>query len=925
MSKQKRVYELARDFKVSSQAMIDVLKNLGFEIRSHMSPVNEDMHEDVTSYFEGQKAEAKAEDSRKKEVAEKRKAIEEAKKEVAKAERDSRVAEKKAEKEAKDAEEKRVRKKLEEEAAKRVAEKLTRAKSETERLKKQAAEAKKRAEEARSKKAETEDEGEDEKLTKAAAMAEEARAEAEEAEAETAEAEEEVAEAEEAEETAGAAEAGEEEEPAEKAADEKAGTEEPSRPEQRRRGGRLSGASLRERIKQSKEARETEGAGPKIIERRAPQPKERRPSKPAAKKESGKKKRKKGRKKVDQDEVQATIKETLADLRSGKSKSRRRRRDTSDDEQTVREAAEEQKVIRVAEFASVSELASTMGVKPNEIIGACFQLGLVVTINQRLDMETIEFIADEFGYEIEEIEEYGADAFEEPEQEVSEEEMRHRAPVVTVMGHVDHGKTSLLDYIRATTVVAGEVGGITQHIGAYEVQTESGPVTFLDTPGHEAFTAMRARGAQLTDIVVLVIAADDKVMPQTVEAINHARAAGVPIVVAINKVDRPDADPSGVKQQLTQHNVIVEDFGGDVVAVPVSAKTGENVDKLLEMILLQADLLELKADPTGHAKGTVVEAQLDRGRGPVATILVEKGTLEEGDPFLCGLHSGRVRAMMDERGNRVEEAGPSQPVAVVGFDGLPQPGDQFYAVADEKEARDLSQKRQQIKREQEFAVREATSLSDVRARVESGELNELPIIVKGDTDGSVEALSDSLHKLSTEEVQVKVIHQGVGGITESDVLLAQTSDAIVVGFHVRPDRNAREAAEQMGVDIRLYEIIYEAVEEIKKGLEGLLKPEVKEEVLGTLEVRDTFRIPKAGTIAGCYVTEGLIRRNARVRLVRDGVVTYDGKVDSLKRFKDDAREVKEGFECGVGLENFNDIKVGDLIEVYEEQEIARTL
>ncbi|MFO7768974.1 MAG: translation initiation factor IF-2, partial [bacterium] len=587
--------------------------------------------------------------------------------------------------------------------------------------------------------------------------------------------------------------------------------------------------------------------------------------------------------------------------------------------------AEEQKVIRVAEFASVSELASTMGVKPNEIIGACFQLGLVVTINQRLDMETIEFIADEFGYEIEKIEEYGADAFEEPEQEVSEEEMVPRAPIVTVMGHVDHGKTSLLDYIRRTSVVAGEVGGITQHIGAYEVQTDSGPVTFLDTPGHEAFTAMRARGAQLTDIVVLVIAADDKVMPQTVEAINHAKAAGVPMVVAINKVDRPDADPGGAKQQLTQHNVIVEDFGGDVVAVPVSAKTGENVEKLLEMILLQADLLELKAEAAGLAKGTVVEAQLDRGRGPVATILVEKGTLSEGDPFLCGLHSGRVRAMMDERGKRVENAGPSQPVVVVGFNGLPQPGDGFHAVGDEKEARELSQKRQQIKREQEFAVREATSLSDVRARVESGELNELPMIVKGDTDGSVEALSDSLHKLSTEEVQVKVIHQGVGGITESDVLLAQTSDAIIVGFHVRPDRNAREAAEQMGVDIRLYEIIYEAVEEIKKGLEGLLKPELKEEVLGTLEVRDTFRIPKAGTIAGCYVTDGLIRRNAQIRLVRDGVVIYDGNVDSLRRFKDDAREVKEGFECGVGLENFNDIKVGDVLEVYEQQEIARTL
>jgi translation initiation factor IF-2 len=493
------------------------------------------------------------------------------------------------------------------------------------------------------------------------------------------------------------------------------------------------------------------------------------------------------------------------------------------------------------------------------------------------------------------------------------------------MGHVDHGKTSLLDYIRQTRVVSGEVGGITQHIGAYEVETTGGNVTFLDTPGHEAFTAMRARGAQLTDIVVLVVAADDKVMPQTVEAINHAKAAGVPLVVAINKIDLPDADQEGVKQQLTQHNIVVEDYGGETVAVPISAKTGEGVDKLIELILIQAEMLELKADRTGLARGVVLEAELDKGRGPVATVLVQKGELKEGDPFLAGMHSGRARALFDPRGRPRRDAHPSQSVQILGFDGLPQPGDSFHTVTDEKEARALSQKRQQIRREQEFAFREATALSGVRTRIEEGEIEELPLIVKGDTDGSVEALSDSFHKLSTEEVQIRVIHQGVGGINETDVMLAQASNAIVVGFHVRPDRNAREAADQTGVEIRLYEVIYEAVEDIKQGLEGLLKPEIKEEITGTLEIRDTFRIPRVGAVAGCMVVDGIIKRSSIVRLIRDSVTVYDGRVGSLRRFKDDVSEVKEGFECGVSLENFNDVKVGDIIEVYEKEEIARTL
>lgn len=915
MTKQNRVYDVARDFKVSSQAMIEVLQGLGFEIKSHMSPVNEDMLLAIEEYFEGQRAESKAEDVRKQEVAEKRKALEEAEKEAAKAERE---ATKKKDDGKPRVEGRPGRKKPEADASVRVAEKLARAKAETERLEQLASEAKKQAEE------------------KAPALEEEAGVETVEAEiSEAVEAvleEVEAADVESVEavdadvDAAGEGEAevaleGVEEEASEEGAD--------LRDEEAVKAGRLSGSSLRERIRQSKEARESEGEGPKIIERRAPQVKERRPTPrpgmgtPPPKK---KKKRKKGRKAVDQEEVRSTIKETLADIRSGhgRSKTKRRRQIAEGEEGEVMEV-EERKVIQITEFASVSELATQMELRASDIIAACFQLGFVVTINQRLDMETIEFIADEFDFEVESIDEYGADIFDEDEDEAAGAVLTPRAPVVTAMGHVDHGKTSLLDYIRQTTVVAGEVGGITQHIGAYEVETAHGNITFLDTPGHEAFTAMRARGASLTDIVVLVIAADDKVMPQTVEAINHAKAAGVPIVVAINKIDLPDADPDGVKQQLTQHNIVVEEYGGETVAVPVSAKTGEGVDRLLELLLLQAELLELKADRTGLARGVVLEAELDKGRGPVATILVQKGELREGDPFLAGLHSGKARALFDPRGRPRKDVHPSQAVQILGFDGLPQPGDTFHTLVDEKEARVLSQKRQQIRRQQEFAVREATSLSEVRARIEGGEISELPLIVKADTEGSVEALSDSFHKLSTDEVKVKVIHQGVGGINESDVMLAQTSGAIIVGFHVRPDKNARDAAEQLSVEIRIYDIIYEAVEEIKLGLEGLLKPDIREEVTGSIEVRETYRVPKVGTIAGSMVIDGSITRNSKLRLIRDGIMIYDGRVRSLRRFKEDVKEVKQGFECGIGIENFNDIKVGDIIEIYEVEEIARTL
>jgi translation initiation factor IF-2 len=495
------------------------------------------------------------------------------------------------------------------------------------------------------------------------------------------------------------------------------------------------------------------------------------------------------------------------------------------------------------------------------------------------------------------------------------------------MGHVDHGKTSLLDFIRQTNVIAGESGGITQHIGAYEVELDDErSVTFLDTPGHQAFTAMRARGAQATDIVILVVAADDGVMPQTVEAIDHARAAGVPLVVAVNKIDLPDARPDRVKQELMQHKVVIEEFGGDVLCAAVSAKTGAGIPDLLEKVMLQADLLDVKANPERHARGVVIESELDKGMGPMATVLVTAGTLEIGDAFISGLFDGRVRALLDERGNNVQEAGPSQPVRVLGFSGVPEAGDSFAVLGDEKEVRDIAQRRQRLQREQGFRrTKEPTTLEELYAQVQAGEIERLNVILKGDVGGSVEALADELTKLSTEEVKVDVIHRGVGAITENDVLLAAASDAIIIGFHVRPDARTRSAAEREGVDIRVYRVIYEVVDDVRLAMEGLLAPEKREVVLGAAEVRETFKIPKIGTIAGCFVSDGTIPRTARVRVVRDGVEVYEGVIGSLKRFKDDVREVREGYECGINVEGFNDVKVGDVIEAYKIEEVQRTL
>ena len=639
------------------------------------------------------------------------------------------------------------------------------------------------------------------------------------------------------------------------------------------------------------------------------------------------------RRRVDRDAVQENVKKTLAQLGGPGPKKRRRDTQTPQQDEEEREKVEQQreverKTVRVNEFLTVAELADLIGVSAQEIITSAFKnLGLMVTINQRLDFDQIELICEEAGFIAIREEAFEADLAEEPTEAEDEGKLEARPPVVTVMGHVDHGKTSLLDHIRSANVIAGEAGGITQHIGAYHVDVDRGrTITFLDTPGHEAFTAMRARGADLTDIVILVVAADDSVMPQTIEAISHARNAGVPIVVAVNKVDLPTADVQRVKSELAGHGVVLEDFGGDVLSADVSAKTGQGIDDLLEKVLLQAELLEVKANPDREARGTVVEAQLDRGMGPVATVLVQSGTLEIGDDFVVGLYGGRVRALLDERGNAVESAGPGIPARVLGLEGVPQAGDSLVVLPADR-VREIVTRRQQLEREKDMRRRAGggARLEDVFEAVKAGVQVRLHVVIKGDTDGSVQALSDSVERLSTSEVAVEVIHRGVGGINESDVLLASTSEALIIGFHVRPDTGAVATAEREGVEIRIYNVIYEAVEEIRLALEGLLAPEEREVTVGTAEVRELFRVPKVGTVAGCFVQSGTMRRNLPVRLLRDQVQIYEGRIGSLKRFKDDVREVREGYECGISIDGYNDVKVGDLIECFEVEEVARKL
>lgn len=658
-----------------------------------------------------------------------------------------------------------------------------------------------------------------------------------------------------------------------------------------------------------------------------------KPGIPEKKDKTGKKpplKKRPVRAEVDDEAVQKQIKETLARLTTkGKSKGSRYRKEKRDlisiKHREVEDKLEQDKnILKVTEFVSVNELAIMMNIPVTDIISTCMNLGLFVSINQRLDAETMALLADEFGYRVEFV---SAEVLEAVREEVDEEaDLLPRPPIVTVMGHVDHGKTKLLDYIRNANVIAGEAGGITQHIGAYAVFLEDGrKITFLDTPGHEAFTAMRARGAQVTDIAIIVVAADDGVMPQTVEAINHASAAGVPIVFAINKIDKPSSNPEKIKEALANMNYLVEDWGGKYQSQEISAKNGLKIDLLLEKVLLEAEMLDLKANPNKPAIGTVVESSLDKGRGFTATVLVKAGTLKVGDIMLAGSCHGHIKAMYNERGNKISEVGPATPALILGLNGAPQAGDKFNIMDSDREAKDIANKRSQLQREQGLRTQKHITLDEIGRRIAIGNFQELNIIVKGDVDGSVEALSDSLIKLSTPEIQLNIIHKAVGQISESDILLAAASNAIIVGFQVRPSLSARRLAEKEEIDIRLYSIIYKAIEEIKSAMEGMLSPEMKEEIVATLEIRDIFKVTKVGTVAGCYVKEGKITRNTKVRIVRDGIVVYTGELGSLKRFKDDAREVVGGYECGLNIHNFNDIKIGDIVEGYQEVEVKKTL
>ncbi len=661
----------------------------------------------------------------------------------------------------------------------------------------------------------------------------------------------------------------------------------------------VSGASVRDSIKAAIQRRKDEAESRETPSRR---------------------KRTRKKKKVDQAEVDKALKQTMAQLGAAAGK-KKRRKDTGAEEEIVE--AVDAPILKLTEFITVQELAEKLDVKAQELIGKLFAMGIMATINQRLEKDNIELLATEFDREVEFLTEFGEEVLEGDEAPVGE--LTTRPPVVTVMGHVDHGKTSLLDSIRKTNVIAGEAGGITQHIGAYTVDTDGGPITFLDTPGHAAFTAMRARGAQVTDIVILIVAADDRVMPQTIEAISHAKAAKVPLIVAVNKIDLPAAKPELVKQDLLQHNVVVEEFGGDILCADISAKQGLGIDKLLEMVHLQSEVLELKASSEGAARGTVVEAKKEQGRGVVFTVLIDKGTLKKGDTFLVGMTEGKVRAIVDERGTKLEEVRPGEPCEIMGGNDVPQAGDRFYVVKDEREAREIASNRRRLQRQQQIVKpKQVIDLDNLAELMTTGDLKELPIIIKGDVAGSVEALADQLMNLATAEVQVKIVHKAVGAVSESDVLLAANTGAMIIGFHLRPGATTRDLAKRHNVTIEVFDIIYEAVDTLKKSMAGLLGSIQREVSTGSAQVRQVFTIPKVGQVAGSMVLDGLIKRNSKARLIREEVVVFEGKVNSLKRFKDDVKEVQTGYECGIGLENFYDIQENDVLECYEIEEIKRT-
>ncbi|MEZ5359226.1 MAG: translation initiation factor IF-2 [Candidatus Zixiibacteriota bacterium] len=880
-----RIYDIAKEYNISSDALLKVLRGLGFTIKSHMSVASEDMLEAISDKFKKEIEEVK------KDVLARKEKLQEMESRKRREEAEKAALRKKAEAVA------RKKKAIADKKAKAMAAKeLEKERQEKEQVKKQEERAREREEKRKQEEIRRQKEKDEAKAKRANLLKVQKPK------------------------LITPAPPAEKEPPPEPKPKKK--PPKPAAAEEKRQDISDLQAAEKTGGRKKKDKKRDKKSGTESI--RVTQESSRRPDKKAFESDDqvGKKRKKRDRskkkkaQKVDTAAVKLSFKQTMATLDSGKKIKKHKKRTQAAGFE------EEGNAVEVTEFMTISELAKVMDKKPAELVAKCMELGMMATMNQRLDIDTIETLALEFDVEVKQIDDVVSIAIEE-EEEVN---LVPRSPVVTIMGHVDHGKTSLLDYIRESDIVSGEAGKITQHIGAYQVSTKGGKITFLDTPGHEAFSAMRARGAQVTDIVILVVSATEAVMPQTVEAIDHARAAAVPIIVAINKMDLPEANPDAVRQQLSHHNLLDESWGGKTIMVEVSAKTGEGIEKLLEMVLLQAEMMELKADADIKANGTIIEAQLEKGRGTVATVLVQKGTLEIGNPFVAGNFYGRVRAMIDDRERNLDKAGPSTPVMVMGISGVPLAGDSFIAVSDESEARIIAMKRQQIKREYDMRrVGTPTTLESIYQKIKDGQVTDLKIVIKGDVAGSVEALSDTLSGIGNEEVRVNIIRSGVGAITESDVLLAAASDAIVVGFHVTAAPRARETANREKVDIRTYSIIYEVKEDITKAIEGLLKPELIEKWKGYAEVRKPFKIPRVGMICGSYVLQGTISRNDKIRISRDGVVIHEGTIASLKRFKDDAKEVASGFECGIGVEGFDDIREGDHIETYEMIETSRTL